>query len=193
MVIGEISFGGRVVIADANEARELIDASIRHLGHVDILINNAAIVCRKAPLQEMEIEDIDRMIDTNLKGPMYLMKYVLPSMVVRERGTIVNVNSIAGKTAFPNWSPYVASKFGLGAATIAVGDEQRPKHIRVVAVYPAAVDTPVWGKVKGLGQQPDRTKMLAPEAIADAVLYAISQPDKVYVRELSISPTQPAG
>jgi NADP-dependent 3-hydroxy acid dehydrogenase YdfG len=175
-------------VGDAEQAQKVIAAATREMGRIDILINNAAVLGPRAPLAELSIEDIDRTIDTNLKGPLYLMKYALPGMVAREQGTIINVNSVAGKTALAFWSTYSAAKFGLGAVTAAVGEEHRSRHVRVISLYLGGVDTPIWDNVDWAGK-PDRARMLSPQAVADAVALVLQQPREVYIRELTVTPT----
>lgn len=178
-------------VSDAAMAKKLVDAAEREFGKVDILINNAGVACRVSLLQEHSVEDIDRTIDTNLKGPIYLMKYVLPGMVARQGGTIININSVAGKTAYPYWSVYDASKFGLQAITVAVGEEQRGNGIKVVGIYPGAVDTPIWSGLE-LNHAPEVEGMLDAETIAETVLYILRQPKKVYIPEITLQPLKPA-
>lgn len=173
---------------------EAIEACVQQaktdLGRLDVLVNNAGIATKTQLLQEQSIEAIDATIDTNLKGPIYLMKAVIPLMVNQGGGMIININSIAGKEAFPYWSTYCASKFGLTAMTDAVRDEQRQNNIKLVSVFPGAVDTPIW---KGLEPDlnPDHTQMIKPQSIADAVVYLLDQPAEVMVQDLMLTPQHP--
>lgn len=172
-------------------------ATIRQLEaqyqQVDLLINNAGIANKIGLLQELTPEQIDQVIDVNLKAPIHLMKQVLPGMVARQSGTIININSIAGKTAFPYWGVYDASKFGLRAITEAVAEEQRSNGIRVVGVYPGAVETDIWDSMDMAGNTgPDKAGMLRPEDVANAVAYILAQPRHVFISEVSLSPLIPA-
>jgi len=128
-----------------------------------------------ALLQEISVEEIDRVIDTNLKGAMYWMRAVLPAMVHQHSGAIVNVNSVAGKTAYPYWSVYDASKFGLDAVTTAVREEQRSNNIKLISIHPGAVDTPIWNTIN-LDHEPNHDGMLDANTVAEAILYALTQP-----------------
>jgi NADP-dependent 3-hydroxy acid dehydrogenase YdfG len=178
-------------VSQAAQAKAVVDKTVAHFGRVDILINNAGVACKISLLQETSLEDIDRTIDINLKGPIYLMKFVLPEMVSRQQGTIININSVAGKTAYPYWSIYDASKFGLRAITDAVAEEQAPNNIKVVGIYPGAVDTPIWDGIE-LDHAPKREGMLDAETIAESVLYILRQPGKVFIPEITLKPLQPA-
>jgi NADP-dependent 3-hydroxy acid dehydrogenase YdfG len=178
-------------VGQAAIAKKLVDDAVEVFGRIDILINNAGIAGKIALLHEVPIEEIDETIDTNLKGPIYLMKYALPVMVHQHSGTIINLNSVAGKTAFPYWSVYDASKFGLRAITEAVAEEQRTNHIRVIGIYPGAVDTPLWEGIE-INHEPNRAGMLKSETIADTILFALQQPEEILMREIELVPLIPA-
>jgi NADP-dependent 3-hydroxy acid dehydrogenase YdfG len=177
-------------MGDSQFVERLIQTAIHHYGRLDILINNAGISPRFALLQELSTDDIDATIDVNLKGPLYAMKYAMPQMVHQGGGMIINLNSIAGKVAFPYSSVYCASKFGLHALTECVAEEQRANNIRIVGIYPGAVDTPIWQTIEpGVQQDPER--MIDAEDIAEAVRYILTQPGKVTVKEITLMPTRP--
>ena len=112
-------------------------------------------------------------------------------MVAQQGGIIVNMNSIAGKTAYPYWSIYDASKFGLDAITTAVREEQRRNNIKVIGIYPGTVDTPIWETIE-MGSEPDRSGMLHADDIANAIVYALQQPNKTLVEEITLAPLNPA-
>ncbi|MBX2860880.1 MAG: SDR family oxidoreductase [Vampirovibrio sp.] len=178
-------------VTQSSKAESLITQTIDAFGRLDILINNAGISGKIALLQEISVEEIDRTLATNLNAPIYLMRSAIPVMVRQQQGVIININSIAGKTAFPYWSVYDASKFGLRAMTEAVAEEQRTNNIKVIGIYPGAVDTPIWQGIE-LDSPPDPKGMLTSESIANAVLFALHQPSGTYVSEVSVSPLQPA-
>jgi NADP-dependent 3-hydroxy acid dehydrogenase YdfG len=177
-------------VRDAGQVQRVVDETLRAFGRVDILVNNAGIAPREGLLQELSTTDIDRTIDTNLKGAIYFMRAVLPSMAERREGVIININSIAGKTAYPFWGVYDASKFGLHAVTRAVAEEQRTNGVKVAGIYPGAVDTALWDDV-GLEPGTRREGMLDPEDVAGAVVYLLSQPAKVFVGEITLEPLKP--
>lgn len=177
-------------VRDPQQVQRVIEETQKTFGKIDILINNAGVAAKVGLLQEMSVEDIDRTIDTNLKGSIYFMRAVLPVMVQQDGGIILNINSIAGKTAYPFWSVYDASKFGLHAMTEAVAEEQRSNNIKVIGVYPGAVDTAIWQGMH-LEEAPDREGMLDPEHVAEAIVYMLNQPQKVFIKDLTIAPLKP--
>lgn len=177
-------------VRSAEAVQNVVDQTLKQFQRIDILINNAGVAHKLGLLQEISLEDIDRTVDTNLKGAIYAMRAVLPTMIQQHGGTIININSIAGKTAYPYWSVYDASKFGLHAITQAVAEEQRHNNIKVVGLYPGAVATPIWEGLEP-GHEPDREGMLDVETIAESVAYILRQPRKAFISELTLSPLQP--
>lgn len=166
--------------------------TLKTFGRLDCLVNNAGVCGSIALLQEVTPKTIDAVIDTNLKGPLYLMQAALTqAMVTQQSGTIININSIAGITAYPYWAVYDASKFGLRALTEAVAEEQRNNNIRVTGIYPAAVDTPLWQTVDA-SHTPDKDGMLTAQHVANAVWYAWQQPSLCHVKELVLSALNPS-
>lgn len=168
----------------------LVKSALDHFGQIDVLVNNAGIAPPPGLLQETAFDKLSDTIDINLKAPLYLMSLVIPGMAERGKGTIININSVAGQTAFPFWATYDASKFGLRAATEAVGEEQRSNGVRVCGIYPGAVDTEIWDTMDRANV--NRDGMLNPEQIADAVCYVLDQPESVYLSSLTLMPTKPA-
>jgi NADP-dependent 3-hydroxy acid dehydrogenase YdfG len=174
-------------VREASQVEKTVSQVLSIWERLDVLINNAGIAIRSCLLQEHSIEQIDDLINTNLKGSIYTMHAVLPAMVRQQNGTIININSTAGKTAFPYWSVYNASKFGLDALTKAVAQEQRDNGIRVASIYPGAVDTAIWDSAQ-LYAETRQNDMLQPQAVADAVLYLLNQPSGVWVSDITLEP-----
>lgn len=177
-------------VQDSDAVEKSVNQVMQKLGRIDVLINNAGKVPRVGLLQELTVDDINTTLDTNLKGPMFFMRLVIPVMVEQGSGTIINVNSIAGKTAYPYWGIYDASKFGLRAITEAVAEEQRTNNIKVVGIYPGAVDTGIWDGLH-LDHEPLRSGMLSVQDVTRSILYILEQPASVFIKELSLSPLQP--
>ena len=181
------------------DVENVVEQTMTRFGRIDILINNAGVAAKMGLFQELSVAAIEQTVHTNLLGPMYFMKAVLPIMVAATNktkldetpaGVIININSIAGQTAFPYWSVYDASKFGLRALTEAVAEEQRSNGIRVVGIYPGAVDTAIWDSVD-LESVPDRSHMLQPEDIAATVEFIVNQPSRCFISELTVRPVKP--
>ena len=177
--------------SDPTHVKDVIAMCESRWGRVDVLVNNAGISPQIGLLQEMTLESIDTIVDTNLKAPLFWMRQVIPVMVNQGSGAIFNISSVAGKTAYPFWSVYCATKFGLTAATESVKEEQRQNGIRVMVVHPGAVDTPLWTAIEP-GLELQRDNMLSADDVTQAILYALHQPAHVLIEDIQLSPLKPA-
>ncbi|MEM0951634.1 MAG: SDR family oxidoreductase [Cyanobacteria bacterium P01_H01_bin.74] len=177
-------------VTDNTQIQETVKHVNDTFGRIDVLINNAGVAPKVGLLQELSADTVNKTIDTNLKAPIFMMQAVIPIMVEQGSGTIININSVAGQTAYPFWAVYDASKFGLRAVTEAVAEEQRNNNIKVMGIYPGAVDTAIWDALD-LAAAPDKTGMMTPDDIANAVNYVLQQPAGVAVRSVSLSPLKP--
>lgn len=167
--------------ADVNSTVNKIEKT---LGNINILINNAG-VAMFMPLVETSVEDFDLMVNINLKGVFLCTKRVLPSMIEQKKGHIVNIVSVAGIQPFSGSSAYCASKYGMMGLTAVTREEVREYGIKVTAVLPGAVDTPIWNNIEG---DFDRSKMMPPEDIAQAVISACKQSNKTLIEDIIIRP-----
>src|SRR5262252_10261368 len=132
---------------------------------IDVLVNNAGIAVVK-PFQEITLEEWKQTIGVNVTAPFLLMQRFAGQMP--PGSSIVNVLSVAAKTAFPNWSAYCMSKFALEGFSRCVREELRDRKVRVINVYPAATDTDIWGQVEG---DWPRDRMMSAAQVADAVAF----------------------
>jgi len=148
---------------------------------INVLINNAGIAIVK-PFREITLEEWKQTIGVNVTAPFLLIQSFAGQMP--PGSSIVNILSIAAKTAFPNWSAYCMSKFALEGFSEAVRAELREHCVRVINVYPAATNTEIWEQVAG---DWPREKMISPEEVADAVAYALSRPADVALENITLS------
>lgn len=163
---------------------------------IDVLLNNAGLALGSDPIQNGLIDNWETMIDTNVKGLLYMTRHVLPGMLQRQQGHIVNIGSIAGQDLYPNGNVYCASKHAVRALTKSMRLDLMGSPIRVSEIAPGAVETEFslvrWqdaGKAKVFYQ--DFTPLTARD-IADAVYYCISAPPHVNIAEITIMPTDQA-
>ncbi len=157
----------------------------KKLGPCDILVNNAGITLI-GPLQKMKTAEVDNLFETNLRAPILLTREVLPSMMKRKKGVIINISSIAGKVGLGNFSVYCASKFGLSGFSEALLEEVREFGIKVVDVCSGMVDTEIHGRQTSIRRQ----DMIQPEDVADAVLLSVAS-DTCTISEIRIRPKRP--
>ena len=164
---------------------------------VDILLNNAGLAAGKDPIQSGKRDNWERMIDTNVKGLLYVSEQIVPQMVARKSGHIINVSSTAGKEAYPGGNVYCASKHAVEAITEGMRQDLLPYNIRVSRVSPGMVETEFsLVRFDGDQQAADATyqgmEPLHPEDVADAIYYMATRPPHVCVNDLVLLPTAQA-
>lgn len=184
-------------VRDAEAVLKAFNALPVEWQQIDILINNAGLAAGLETIQDADIADWDAMIDTNVKGLMYVTKAVLPNMIARNAGHIINLGSIAGHTVYPKGAVYCASKFAVNAFTQGLRMDLFGYTIRVTTVDPGAVETEFSlvrfkgdaerAKAVYAGMQP-----LTPHDVANTVLYCVSCPLHVNISEVIIMPTAQA-
>jgi 3-hydroxy acid dehydrogenase / malonic semialdehyde reductase len=164
---------------------------------IEVLLNNAGLSRGLNKLQEGDHKDWEEMIDTNVKGLLYVSRAVLPGMVARGRGHVINIGSIAGREVYPGGNVYCATKFAVDALTNGMRLDLNGTGVRVSAVDPGMVDTE-FSLVRFHGDQERADKAyrgfspLLAEDIADAVLYCATRPLHVDVADMLILPTAQA-
>jgi NADP-dependent 3-hydroxy acid dehydrogenase YdfG len=164
---------------------------------IDILINNAGLAVGLDHIQNGNIEDWDQMIDTNVKGLLYVTRAVAPLMVARNKGHIFNLGSIAGKETYENGNVYCASKSAVDALSKAMRIDMLKNNIRVTLIAPGMAETEfALVRFKGDDQKAKNVytgiDALTADDIADAVYYCATLPARVCINELVITPTQQA-
>jgi len=164
---------------------------------IDVLINNAGNAHGLDPVQTANLDDWDAMIDGNVKGVMYVTKAILPQMIERKTGQIINLGSIAGLEVYPNGNVYCASKFAVDAFTQGLRIDLNPYGIRVGAIHPGLVETE-FSMVRFKGDE-TRSKnvyatitALQAEDIANAIEYMVAVPPHVTIADITLLPTDQA-
>jgi NADP-dependent 3-hydroxy acid dehydrogenase YdfG len=187
----------RFDVRDLAQVRSALEGATGLLGKLDILVNNAGLALALDPLQAGDPADWDQMIDTNVKGLLYASRTVLPGMVARGRGHVVNVGSIAGHQTYAGGAVYSATKYAVRAITDALRYDVLGKGIRVSNVEPGLAETE-FSEVRFKG---DRAKAktvyegmtaLRAEDVADAVIWCVTRPPHVNVQSVLILPTDQA-
>lgn len=165
---------------------------------VDVLVNNAGLSQGLDPVDRGDTDDWDRMIDTNIKGLLYVTRVVSPWMVERKQGHIINLGSIAGKETYANGNVYCATKHAVDSLNKGMRIDLLPHGIRVTAIHPGAVETE-FSEVRFKGDK-DRAKTvyqgfdpLVAEDVADTIWFAVSRPPHVNINELVVMPRAQAG
>lgn len=165
--------------------------------NIDILINNAGNAHGLDPIENGDLEDWDAMIDINIKGLLYISKAVIPGMVERRNGHIINIGSIAGKEVYPNGNVYCATKHAVDALNQGMRMDLNQYGIRVGAVNPGAVNTEFSevrfkGDTERAGNVYKGFEPLKAEDIADIITFVVTRPYHVNIADLMVLPTAQA-
>jgi 3-hydroxy acid dehydrogenase / malonic semialdehyde reductase len=185
---------GVVDVREREAVNRATEALVRAGRIPEVLINNAGLASGLAKLQEGDPEDWDRMIDTNLKGLLNVTRAILPHMVARRRGHIINLGSTAGHQTYPMGNVYNATKFGVRALTEGMNLDVAGTPIRVSAVDPGFVETE-FSEVRFHGDKERARavyrgfKPLTADDVADAIVYVVNLPEHVNILDLVIMPT----
>ncbi len=181
--------------------QEAVNAACKSLTgkwkNVDVLVNNAGLAAGLSHIHEGEVDDWERMIDTNIKGLLYITRQISPGMVARGSGHIINIGSIAGKEAYENGNVYNATKYAVDGLTQAMRIDLVDYGIKVTAINPGAADTE-FSKVRFKGDQEKADKVyegftpLYAEDIAETILFVVTRPPHVNIDDLLIMPTSQA-
>jgi len=164
---------------------------------IDILINNAGNAHGLSSIQDGDIDDWDAMLDINVKGLLYVSKAIMPRMIERGKGFILNIGSIAGKEVYPNGNVYCASKYAVNALNKAMRIDLNAHNIRVCAIHPGAVETE-FSEVRFKGDT-ERAKgvysgyqALQASDIAEIIHFVVTRPFHVNIEDLVVYPTAQA-
>jgi 3-oxoacyl-[acyl-carrier protein] reductase len=175
-------------ISKRAEAEHAVGTLIKELGSLDILINNAG-TAQFGTLVDMDPEQWEQIIQTNLMGTYYVTRAALPTMLMQNGGSIINIASTAGERGFATGSAYCASKFAVLGMTEALMQEVRKSNIRVTALTPSTVNTEL--AVKAGLPIGDEDRMMQAEDVAELILAALKLPQRVFLKTAGIWTTNP--
>lgn len=181
-------------VTKLSDVQNLVEKAEKSLGAVDILVNNAGVM-HFTLMQNVKWDQWEQTVDVNCKGAMYGIGAILPSMLKRGKGHIVNITSDAGRKAFPGLGIYSGTKFFLEAVSQCLRAETASTGLRVTCIQPGNVETPLLSfstdqdALKAYGE-PSGAKVLEPADVGRAVVYAVSQPEWCAVNEILIEPRE---
>jgi NADP-dependent 3-hydroxy acid dehydrogenase YdfG len=173
-------------VRNREELQSVFEQTATVLGPVDILVNAAGLGIF-GPVVDYTDEDFATVIETNLRGIFYTCRFVLPSMIERKKGHIINIASIAGKVGSATRAVYCASKFGVVGFTESLAEEVRQHGIRAAIICPGSTDS---GFSPSNHAGKAREKMLRPDDIAHAVRAIVTQEPNSFISEIILRPTQ---
>ncbi len=184
-------------VRDKKAVFDLIGSLPEEFQAIDILINNAGNAHGLDPIQSGSIEDWDAMLDINVKGLLYVSKAIIPGMIERNKGHIVNIGSTAGKEVYPNGNVYCASKFAVDAINQGMRIDLNKTNIRVGAVNPGLTETG-FSNVRFKGDEERANNVyngfdpLTPEDIAEIIVFMVTRPAHVNIADLTVMPSAQA-
>ncbi|MBS1493769.1 MAG: SDR family oxidoreductase [Bacteroidetes bacterium] len=176
-------------VSKEDEVKNLIEKTIEKHGKIDVLINNAGFGLF-ANLIDSKTEDFDSMFAVNVRGLYLCCRYALKSMIEKQAGTIINIASIAGKTAVPTASIYSATKHAVIGLSTSLFMEVRKHNVRVTTICPGSVDTHFFD-APGTILNSSRESILSAEDIAESCFLAASLPVSATIAEIELRPTNP--
>jgi len=184
-------------VRDQNAVTDILNSLPQEWKKVDVLVNNAGLSQGLDPINEGSFSDWDAMIDTNIKGLLYVTKIVSGWMVSAGEGHIINIGSIAGKEVYPNGNVYCATKHAVDALNKGMRMDLLPHGIKVTAINPGMVETEFSlvrfkGDASRAEQVYEGMTPLFADDIADAIWYAVSRPKHVNINDMLIMPTAQA-
>jgi 3-hydroxy acid dehydrogenase/malonic semialdehyde reductase len=180
-------------VRDYNAVKKLFDGLEINWQKVDVLVNNAGLARGFDKIYEGDLNKWEEMIDTNVKGLLYVTRTILPAMVERKKGHIINIGSTAGHEVYPNGNVYCATKFAVQALTKAIRMDCLEHKIRVSTIDPGMVETE-FSLVRFSGDKERAGKVyeglipLSAADIADAVVYCATRPEHVNINEMILTP-----
>lgn len=184
-------------VRDKGMTFKAVESLPKHFADIDILVNNAGNAHGLSSVQEGDPDDWDAMIDINVKGLLYVSKAVIPGMVDRRKGHIINIGSIAGKEVYPNGNVYCATKSAVDALNQGMRMDLNPYGIRVGAIHPGMVETE-FSEVRFKGDTERAANVykgltpLKAKDIADIILFVVSRPYYVNIADLMVLPVAQA-
>jgi 3-hydroxy acid dehydrogenase/malonic semialdehyde reductase len=184
-------------VSKKEEVFKAIESLPKQFKHIDILINNAGNAHGLSTIQDGNIDDWDAMLDINVKGLLYVSKAILPQMVERNSGFVVNIGSIAGKEVYPNGNVYCASKYAVNALNKSMRIDLNKHNIRVSAIHPGAVETE-FSEVRFKGDKEKAKSVykgfdaLQAKDIAEIIYFVVTRPQHVNIEDLVVYPTAQA-
>ena len=191
---GGQAFSQKLDVTKKSDCDSFVNSVMEKWGEVDILVNNAGLMPLSF-IKNLKVDEWDRMIDVNIKGVLYCTAAVIPHMLEKKSGHIVNISSVAGRIVFPSGSVYCATKHAVTALSEGLRQEfSTRKNIRVTCIEPGVVSTELTNTItdeslKDFVETAKKMQSLSAQDIANAIIYAVEAPSHVNVNEVLIRPT----
>ncbi len=179
-------------VTHRDSVNQLAELAITTFGRIDVLYNNAGLM-PISQLAELKVDEWDRMVDVNIKGVLYGIAAVLPTMIKQNKGHIITTDSVAGHIVHPGTAVYAGTKYAIQAVMDGLRQEEIDHHIKTTMVSPGAVNTELFGTItneetRAKIEHDEKENGLKAVDVANAVAYAIDQPDEVAINEILMRP-----
>ena len=194
----ESSYGVKILLSifdvrNREEVAKAISSFPAEWKKIGLLVNNAGLASGLASFEEGNLDDWDAMVDTNIKGLLYVSRNVIPLMIANKKGQVVNIGSIAAKEAYANGNVYCATKFAVDALNKSMRIDLLKHDIKVTGIHPGAVETEFSivrfkGDIERAKKVYEGFENLVAEDIAEAIWFVVSRPHHVNINELTIMP-----
>ena len=177
----------QIIVSDVSKTESINDiySKIEHKEKIELLINNAGIGVFKN-ITDTTIEDWDNTLNTNLRGSFLMTKMIIDDLKIKKNGKIIFISSVAGLQPYKNSTAYVASKYGVRGCAAALREELREFNIKVITVFPGAVNTPIWDD-KNMEEL--RKDMMKTDDLTETIFHAINAPNNCVTEEITIRRT----
>jgi 3-hydroxy acid dehydrogenase/malonic semialdehyde reductase len=184
-------------VSKIDSVEKMVSSFPKEFSAIDILVNNAGLALGLSTAYNFTLEQLDTVIDTNIKGVLHMIRAIVPGMLERKSGHIINIGSIAGYQSYPHGSIYCASKFAVRAITDALRKELVATPLRVTAINPGLTETEFslvrfGGETEKAKKPYEGVEPLIGDDVADTIVYAASRPPHVQISDLTIFPTAQA-
>ena len=186
-VVDEISAKGnkcQPIVADVSKQKSILTVydQIDNKENIELLINNAGIAVF-GNISDLSFNDWDKQLNTNLRGCFLMTKMIIDDLKSKKNGTIVFINSVAGLHPYKNSTAYVASKHGLRGFSSSLREELREYNIKIISVYPGAIDTPLWDSMP---MDNLRSEMMSVNDVSEVIINLIDSPNNCVVEDITI-------
>lgn len=184
-------------VRNIKEVQTAVESIPSNWKKITVLVNNAGLAVGLNTIQEGVLDDWERMIDTNIKGLLYITRTLAPLMIANSSGHIINIGSVAGKEVYANGNVYCATKHAVDALSKSMRIDLLPHHIKVTAIHPGMVETEFSivrfkGDEERAGNVYKGLKALTPEDIAETIYWTASRPAHVNINDMIIMPAAQA-
>jgi NADP-dependent 3-hydroxy acid dehydrogenase YdfG len=177
-------------VSQFDQVKGLVNQVTNHFSSIDILVNNAGLNIKERSFRDLTPELWHKVLRVNLDGAFYCIHAIVPGMIARRDGVVINISSISGKRAHPlGGLAYVAAKHGMSGIGMCLGAEEKDSGVRFCNIYPGEVDTPILKDRPSPLSAEHLSQILKPEDVAAAVLFVATLPARASVPELIIKPT----